>query len=35
MAEMVIKHRGLIIGAVLIAIAIVVYVVFFCPTECH
>jgi hypothetical protein len=35
MAEMVIKHSWLIIGAVVVGIVIVVYLVFFCPTECH
>lgn len=35
MAEMISKHSRLIIGAIVIGIVIVAYVVFFCPTECH
>ena len=35
MVEMISKHNRLIIGAIIIAIVIVVYLVFFCPTECH
>lgn len=34
MAEMVIK-LGWLIGAIVIGVVIVVYLVFFCPTECH
>ena len=35
MVEMVMKHRWFLMGAVVLGIAIVVYLIFFCPTECH
>ena len=35
MAELVIKHSWLIVGAVVVGLVIVVYLVLFCPTECR
>jgi hypothetical protein len=35
MVNMVIKHSWLVMGAVILGAAIVVYLFFFCPTECH
>jgi len=29
------RAQWLLLGAVLLGVAIVVYFVFFCPTECH
>jgi hypothetical protein len=29
------KAQWLLLGAVLLGVAIVVYLVFLCPTECH
>ena len=29
------KNRWLLFGAIALGVAIVVYVVFFCPDECH
>ena len=35
MAEIILRHSRLIIGVVALGLLIVVYLVFFCPTECH
>jgi hypothetical protein len=35
MAEIILRHSRLIIGVVALGILIVLYLAFFCPTECH
>jgi len=35
MAESILRHSRLIIGVVVLGILVVLYLVFFCPTECH
>ena len=35
MAEIIRRHTGLIIGVAVLGILIVLYLVLFCPTECH
>jgi hypothetical protein len=34
-AEIILRHSRLIIGVVALGILIVLYLAFFCPTECH
>ena len=35
MTAMVMKAKWLLVGAVLVGIAVFIYFVFLCPTECH
>ncbi len=35
MVEALTKGRWLLLGAVLLGVLLFLYLVFFCPTECH